>query len=476
MLNQNILSLICIGFFIWLVWLIYLTFVDLDAFLISFLFVPIFGILTWRAFRSGNLILKIFSMFMFLAQAVGAPFFWVNQNKYGTSGFSSVGNFQFELNEFFLIYLWVVLIYIILIWNVKILDHIYFKNSIRPALLNQKKPIKTFKLTKNKIAYDFQLIIFVCLVMLPLNNFMAINNIGVLGMLNEPLPYRLTGITYYTRLYFAPLIIFILFSKSSRSWLIVFFILSYALIAGICSGSRSVFVISLFPVIYFSFFEKRYFMLVVILFISFFSFMLVSASRDYTWTTDTFILSDAFSKSFEIMVINDQSILGNIAGISNRFFGAQDMVLAYQYIAYDTWVSMIKYFFSGGRADTVIPDLGLDLFNINLEGTGFGVGIGTMAYFLIFAHSNIFTIPFAVLILSHMISLGNQLLYSNMANVVATKLISNNIAFGPLIMFLALFMSLFLYSSSLSFFYIIFTCLLISSSTFSLLKMINKWK
>jgi hypothetical protein len=90
---------------------------------------------------------------------------------------------------------------------------------------------------------------------------------------------------------------------------------------------------------------------------------------------------------------------------------------------------------------------------MNLEGTGFGVGIGTIAYLLILSHSNILVTPFAVLALGFLISAGNQVLNYALAKAVAAKLVSYSIASGPLRTMLGGFMGFSLYSSSLNNFY-----------------------
>ena len=82
---------------IWLLWLGYLALTDTGAFWISLVFVPVFGAITWPAIRSRNIVLQAFAVLMFIAQAIGAPLFWLNRSNYGRSGFGSVGSFQFDL-------------------------------------------------------------------------------------------------------------------------------------------------------------------------------------------------------------------------------------------------------------------------------------------------------------------------------------------------------------------------------------------
>lgn len=439
---------------VWLLWLGYLALTDTGAFWISLVFVPIFGAITWPAIRSRNIVLQAFAVFMFIAQAIGAPFLWLNRSNYG-SGFGSVGSFEFDLGEFFLIYVWVAALYGALVWGTLKMDAYLWPRRRTVSQFLQQIQITAPARTSHRTArvYGALLVAFVALIMVPLNVFMSTNNIGTLGLLNDPLPYRLTGIMYYTRLYFGPLLILLLFAKSSRSWMLVAVILGYALIAGLSSASRSILLISMFSVGYFAIIDRQKVRLALIVVLGVLGFLLTSASRDYTYSSDVFVFADAFGVAWSILLSGQISVFDIIGGIANRFYGAQDMILAYQFMREDTWTAMANYFMSGGRADAVVPDLGRDLFNMDLEGTGFGVGIGTMAYLIILSHSNILVMPFAVLVLGFLISVGNQLLHYVLAKAVSAKLVSHSAASGPLRIMLGGFMGFSLYSSSLNNFY-----------------------
>jgi len=461
---------------VWLLWLGYLALTDTGAFWISLVFVPVFSAINWPVIRSRNIVLQAFAGFMFIAQAIGAPFLWLNRSNYG-SGFGSVGNFEFDLGEFFLIYVWVAALYGALVWGTRKMDAYLWPSRGTVSQFLQQIQTTVAVRTSHRTArvYGALLVAFVALIMVPLNVFMSTNNIGTMGLLNDPLPYRLTGIMYYTRLYFGPLIILLLFAKSSRSWLLVALILGYALIAGLSSASRSVLFISMFAVGYFAILDRQKVRLALIVILGVLGFLLTSNSREYTYNSEAFVLADAIGMAWSIFLSGQISVFDIIGGIANRFYGAQDMILAYQFMREDTWTAMGNYFISGGRADTVVPDLGRDLFNMDLEGTGFGVGIGTMAYLLILSHSNILVMPFAVLVLCFLISVGNQLLHYALAKAVTAKLVSHSVASGALRIMFGGFMGFSLYCSSLNNFYtvvqlilmILFMNLLLARSKFS---------
>ena len=440
---------------IWLIYLGYLSCADIDSLWISLIFVPVFGVITWSAIRSNNIVLQTFAVFMFIGQAIGAPFFWLNRSNYGGSSFSSVGNFQFDLGEFFLIYVWVAALYATLVWSTRKCDAYIWPGRVAiPRILNQKYCTEAAHTSlRSEKVIDILLVLFIVLFMLPLTLYMSANNIGTMGLLNDPLPYRLTGIMYYMRLYLGPILILWLFAKSTRSLALVGIILSYAFIAGLTSASRSVLLISMFSAGYFAIVDRQKTKIALVTFVGVLGFLFTSASRDYTYSNSVFVLSDAFEASLSTFLNAPIGFFDIIGGIANRFYGAQDMVLSYQFVREDTWQAMFNYFFSGGRADAIVPDLGRDFYGINLEGTGLGVGIGTMAYILILSHSNILVIPFALLALSFLISAGNQLLNYALAKAEAAKLLSHSVASGPIRLTLGGFMAFSLYSSSLNYFY-----------------------
>lgn len=440
---------------VWLFWLAYLTSTDSGAFWISLVFVPVFGVITRSAIQSRNIVLQAFAVFMFIAHAIGAPFLWINRNNYGGSGFGAVGSFQFDLCAFFLIYVWVVGLYGALVWSARKCDNYIWPKGEAVSRFSQQiqnaAPVRASR--RSARVYDALLVGFIVLFLVPLNLYMSTNKIGTLGLLSDPLPYRLTGIMYYTRLYFGPLIILVLFAKSNRSWVLVAVILGYAVLAGLSSASRTVLLISMFSVGYFAILDRRMARIAVIFVVGLLGFLLTSGSRDYTYTSDTFLLGDAFEVALSFLNSGEISIFDTIGGVANRFYGAQDMILAHQFVREDTWLAMVNYFTSGGRADAIVPNLGRDFYDMNLEGTGFGVGIGTMAYVLVLSHSNILVAPFAVLALGFLISAGNRLLSYALARAVSAKLISSSVGGGPLRMVLGGFLGFSLYSSSLNNFY-----------------------
>ena len=437
-----------------ILFLIILFIQDVEAFFIATVLTPIFWILFKLAVRIQNLVLQSFCFLMFVAHGIGAPFAWLDRDIYNRDIWA---NFQFKLGELFYIYFWVVIIYALIIFFTLMFENIKFL-----AKSSNLKLLKIRKRGSNSNLYSYLIVSLIIFMMVPLNIYMSTNKIGILGLLSEDLPYRMTGILYYFRLYIFPFVILFLYAKSNRGFFLFLIIFSYAILAGLSSASRSVLIINLFPVIFYTLIDKRKLRILVTMLFSILGYMLITSSRDYTHhTSDVFILSEALYYASTYILDGKFSAYDLVGGFSNRLFGMQDFIVSYSFISDQPWTATFNYFLEGGRADTVVPNLERDLFGItNLEGTGFGIGVGTMAYFLILAHSNFLTTPCIAIVLGLMMFVGNRLLGYALCRAVIRSYFSLDFAMGCRIA-LGFLMALFLYSSSLNLFYNLLTMVLI---------------
>lgn len=453
---------------IWVTWLAYLFFEDISAFAISLIFVPVFGPIALYGLKSNNKILQIFSLFTFIAHAIGAPFFWLNRNNYSYSGWGAVKNFSFNLPEFFGVYCWVIALFALIVFFTRYFDQANFyktrsteDNLYSAVIISRAQPIISHAKFRN--IYNFYILLFILAFAIPLNIYMALNKIGTLGLISEPLPFRLVGIMYYTRLYFIPLILTILYFRSSKSWLIFLAIFAYAATAGIFSSSRSVLILTLMPLLLDMFLSKQKGRGILLAIGGLAAFTLVSTSRDYTYTTDTFSFFDAVNAGIVLLRDSDLSLGDMVGGIVNRFYGAQDMVLAHQFISPTPFEAAVAYFWQGGRADAVIPNLGEDLYGFSFPvDSGFGLGIGTLAYLLILAHSNIILLPIVTMLLAALISFGDRLLSWGL-RIMNRILNFNDFALRALHYLLAFVLGLFVYSSTLNMFYLILQLIVVAA-------------
>lgn len=450
--NKAILGLIAL----WGLYLFYLILVDVSAFWVSIVLTPPFGLAAYLAFRSKNLILQLFALFSFVAHAIGAPYFWIVRANYSYSGSGAVKDFDFSLAQLFAIYVWVVCLTMLIVIFTRLFDGIRFRHrfvlSHRLAQrCRESQANKTVAATHAMRAKygNLSILLLIVLIAVPLNIYMALNQIGTLGILSKPLPFRLLGIMYYSRLILIPLALTWLYFRSSRGWWIFFLIASYSIFAGLSSASRTVPLLTLMPLIIDVIIGKQKVKGVILGLVAGVTILFVSSSRDYTYSAQGFSYSDMISDTFYFLLSsNDITPASIVGGIANRLFGAQDMILAYQYAPPTPYFSFIRYFLTGGRADAVVPDLGYDFYGIVYdEDSGFGVGIGTLAYLLTLGRASLPLVPLGAIVIALLLSFGNRCL------TWVSSYDRYNLA-ASVRLFVAVLLAFSIYSSSLNYYYL----------------------
>lgn len=439
---------------LWLVFLTYLGIVDHDALLVSLVLTPPFALSVYCALKSGNRLLAVFMVLGFIAHAVGAPFFFVSRNDYSFSGFGAVGSFDFDLDAFLGMYVAVVTCFLTIVVFTVLADKtsaFLFADDSYPARNPaQSRTTSSAPLSPSTMLWhDGLIIVFIILVAVPINTFMYFNRIGILGVESPTLPFRLTGILYYSRLVLFPLVLIWLYGRSSgRNYLIVV-VFAYALFAGLSSASRTVYLLSLLPVFFHLFLTKRYAVLAISLAVSLVGFYLVSASRDVVYGDHGADYEELIVTAIAALFEDERvSFLRMIGQIANRLYGAQDVVLAYQYEPAEPWLALARYFIQGGTAYTVVPNLNYEFYGLEFEeGSGFGVGIGLVTYLIVLGHSSLPRLIVGSLVVAVLLSVGDRCTRTASARIFG----AHSYALGY---FVALVVGFSLYSSSINFFVI----------------------
>lgn len=393
-------------FVAWGVYLIYLLSKDNASFWVSAVLTPIFGAAAFLACKSRNPVLQAFSIFGFIGHAVGAPYFWMTRGTASYSGFGAVKNFEFALSEFFRIYGWVASLYILIILFTLYLDRINVGGykHIEPA------PSSKHATPSQERRSVWLLSLVIILIAIPMNIYMIRNRIGITGIVSEERAFRIVGLLYYSRLFFLPLLLAALYPRTSRGWAITLLIAGYAVFAGFSSASRTVLLLSLMPLLFDIFLNRKWRRLFLLGLFAAAAFVAVSASRDYTYATYSLSYSDMISTTLSnLSGPTNVTPITLIGGISNRLYGAQDMILAYQFEPANPFMAFFDYFWSGGRADSVVPNLTYDFYGLIFdEGSGFGVGIGTLAYLLILGRASILLLIPGALVTAALLSVGGR--------------------------------------------------------------------
>lgn len=454
MLKWSILSLTLI----WIIFLVYLGLQDWTAFWVSLLLTPPFGALLYFAIKSQNTILAIFTGLAFVGHAIGSPFFFLARERYSYSGWGAVKDFNFELSGFFLIYLLVLLAMVSIVGFTIALDrlrlhparsmHIRKRRGGLAEAFSSREGLQVVRPRGFGAKKCTALLIAVIVVIgIPINIFMYMNRIGIVGVMSPLQSFRLVGILYYFRMFALPVGMFYLYDKSTRSPAAVTAVLAYALFAGLSSASRGIMAIALFPIIAFSVTDRRYGRLFLSIMAVVFGFVLVSGARDAIYQELGHGYLELIQDSASVLFDPSFSLLDQIGGIANRLYGPQDMVLSYQYYHPDPWSAIPHYFLSGGRADSVVNDLMYEFYGLVFpDSSGFGVGIGLLAYILILGHDNFLHLVISSFLAACLLSASNRMLIGASRTVFGPRR-------SPLADLIAYFGAFSLYSSTIKFLY-----------------------
>ena len=402
-------------------WLLYYLLVDPDSFYIAIPIGLLFGFLLWLAFKSRNSILRAFIALLFFGQAVSTPYFWMNRSTFYENGWRSVGYFQFEEIPFILIFLKLFSITFFIICTILLFEYL----QLDTLAVESKWKEKGVDGAKKNIGpvinlFDYLLLFLIFLVLIPINWYLGSEGIGLLGMEARELPFHIIGIIFYLRLLVCPIILLVIYLRSTKNILMNIAIFSYAFIAGVSSASRTVLIASLSSLIISNIFgtrlKKIIFPAIIILFIYFY----VSVSRDYLYEGGAFDLIGMSNYVIEKIVNGEFSIIDIVGGLSNRLYGPQYFVLADQYSGQNSFEDAYKYIMSGGDSAFIASNISYDLFGLSLEDTNFGVGMGLLPSFLILINSNFKSIYLLLTFLIISIIIGNELI-----NKLINQLIKN---------------------------------------------------
>ena len=403
-----------------LIFLSYLVSVNHQA---AFMFVGLLVFFIWLIYLAtkirNNVLIAAISLAA-IANVIGTPLFILNKEKYSYDGWNAVKDFDFSTISFLNIYAYSFTSILLLVGFVWIIEKynpehlsVYFKNNeneisrnILDSNINKKK--------KSKFTWSFVFFIFY-IITVAIAVFMYINKIGILGIEPERLPFKMVGILFYLRGYILPITLFVIFNKTSKSILLMVLVIILAIMMGALSASRGITFIYMFPVIVGILNKKVSFQRVALVAaLIVLSYVVTSMARDIIYANAEQSLSiidlllGLLGSSSEFQ--SDRglffSLLNVISTISNRLYGAQDMVLAYQYVLIDPWSSFGNFLLT-----EPIADLAKELYGLEFSpGQGYGVGMGLLGIFVMIGRADVLLLVAAILFFSLLAVLINRLL------------------------------------------------------------------
>jgi hypothetical protein len=318
-----------------------------------------FGFMLLYALRSRHIVLSFFMAGIFLSHAVLPSFFFLERENYTFSGWTAVKNFDFNVSHFLQIYTFVFFYVAIVLIVTLVFKQLLFRSpkpdrapfqrtrgnsAAHQASLGLLEIVRlslarfSAANPRTKLGYS---LLFAAIILLAaiLNNWMYSRGIGMTGLLGsqQALPFRLNGILYYSTRFLLPVILALVYMRTSRSWPLAALALFYALWAGTSQISRTTYTLLLLPIVAFAFLDRRYFLMTFAL-----SFFLVAypwvgyARNSIYYVVDNVVYGDTSIPLYQL--IQQTIVQHSFDGAFSSFFsvlarvgGAQDVILAAQY-------------------------------------------------------------------------------------------------------------------------------------------------
>lgn len=341
---------------------------DPDAAVLFATLAPAAAVFLVVARKQRHLALGLFAIFFFITNGLSPAFFFLQRDIYAYSGWGAVGDFDFNVAA----YLRIAVIPFEIMAAITVVCALTTKAalSIAPVPRPSHGPLRVPQVfrsmsTQSRSA-SLLLALFVVVVAIPLSLFMLSKGIGIVGVENRTrLPFRLSGILYYTRYFLVPLVLFYLYARSTRPMFLTPVVLTYAAVAGLTSVSRSLLILSAISLPAYAFLDRKYLRLTISVATILMLYAIVTAARVFVYTFE----APDFSA---LLTASQMPMLETIGGITSRLGGAQDTVLAFQHGFSNPIAGVVNFFM--GRP--LMENYALELYGFNLpEGMAFGIGL-----------------------------------------------------------------------------------------------------
>jgi hypothetical protein len=388
------------GLAAWIALIVHCWHHDVEAVKLAMILPSIFGLALLMALKLRSTVLTIFMGFTFISHAIAPAFFFLQKKNYRYSGdWGAVKDFGFGAGELLHIYrpvfLFTAAVLVFAGAGIRMT-----RGRGRRRTIIEAGPKKT---RAQRAVYDVLIIVFLIAIAVPQSIVMYRLRVGLTGVVSPILPFRLTGILYYSRGFLYPLLLFVAYSLSKRKLPTTIAIMLYAWLAGLCASSRYVLLVSMGSVLLFAFLDRRRVRFVIAAAIAGFAFMTVTYSRTYIYVEqlplDEYIINSIEYRE-EHPKINFWDLVG---GIAMRLYGPQDVVLAYQYDVPSRSQAIANWF-----TDRPVLNLNTELYGMDLpEGSGFGVGIGLHAWMVLLSRRSTMLMIFLAAVISALLVLAD---------------------------------------------------------------------
>jgi hypothetical protein len=233
--------------------------------------------------------------------------------------------------------------------------------------------------------------------------------VGLLGVHQYQLPFHLTGVLFYVRRYFFPVILAYLYYRTKNKNTATILLIIYSIITGLAGNSKAGCLLVLFPIAFIAYMsdKKKLFWIVVV--ISAISYYYIRLTRTFIGELngdidfDDLIVKGAL-KTNSLFSVYD-FMLDSIGAFSERLFGLRSAVLTYQYtkLSFDDLVNFYTLRQSMGQ---LIPNAAEDLFGVILsEDRAYGVSYGYTGSIIALANRNYYYIVIQAFIIGSILKI-----------------------------------------------------------------------
>lgn len=267
-------------------------------------------------------------------------FFW-ESDKFTYSGQSAIKDFQFSVFTFIGFYVPIIAGYFIIL-SIAILPYLGRKKSLIPpyvdpqtgvgVVLSADKPQISRRSINARLVFAATIFAFGAV-----NWWMFTNSIGITGINPPELPFKLSGISFFTARFVLPIILVYLMTKFRPTLIELSLLVAYACFASLTSVSKAALVILFMPALIVLFVQKRFFILGVALVLLAFFYPVVGVARNFVYLVEGGFAVRNIDFSLIDVLLNsllDHTVEGLFLGplaVIERIGGGQDVVLAAQY-------------------------------------------------------------------------------------------------------------------------------------------------
>jgi|APSaa5957512535_1039671.scaffolds.fasta_scaffold17015_3 hypothetical protein len=352
--------------------------------------------------RSQFLSVKIFVWVAFISQAVTMPLFYFNQEAYG---FHSHRHFGFTGLESLHVFVRLGVFLLIFLIVVAFLERV-IKLPLSIASI-KSRPAMQVKVNQKTSLLSTTLILFIIMIMTPLNDWMFQMGIGITGVQPPKLPYHMSGILHYLVKWIVPALLAVLYFRTNQRSLILIVILGfYSMYLGLSTSSRSAVLAILFIPIVLSLVHRRWLLFTIALMLCLISIGLTSASRAFVHLASEGVTSADTSLGIlgvfiEAMGIFEwtelwrvlPSVVGRMTSFEGLFFASQVDPSSFGG-GFAVWLKTLHWGLVDLGHEAVhlevvgyVPPVGFYNATADLYAYVFWGGNGSIVYYLVFALS-----------------------------------------------------------------------------------------